>query len=413
MARVPEILVVDQDPQARYEMKQMVRQAQLGFAGEAAFGTEAVSLASEKKPDVIVCGMTRPAERSIQTIEALLDVLPETPIVAYAREEIVDLVRQAMLAGARDFIQIPATVERFTTSIRSVLELEERKRLRVTGQTKGMGPKGLVVAVFGAKGGVGKTTIATNLGLALAKLNQSVALLDADNSFGDVAAMLEIDSEPSVVDVVKDGEALDRSNVGEYLVRHESGLQVLPAPRDSLQWRSITAASFRKVLSLVSRQFDIVLVDCAAMLSDLSLAILEEANMVLWVTSTDFSSINNSLLGLETLQQINYPDSRIRLVLNVVSSDDGVRPAKIEEVLGHQFFWSIPYDRQIRAGTQVGRPAMMSNPNGPGARTLIQLAEALTGGGPTRPEDSKRGFGLFKRRGSSSEASTAEPEATT
>jgi pilus assembly protein CpaE len=413
MARVPEILVVDQDPQARYEMKQMVRQAQLGFAGEAAFGTEAVSLASEKKPDVIVCGMTRPAERSIQTIEALLDVLPETPIVAYAREEIVDLVRQAMLAGARDFIQIPATVERFTTSIRSVLELEERKRLRVTGQTKGMGPKGLVVAVFGAKGGVGKTTIATNLGLALAKLNQSVALLDADNSFGDVAAMLEIDSEPSVVDVVKDGEALDRSNVGEYLVRHESGLQVLPAPRDSLQWRSITAASFRKVLSLVSRQFDIVLVDCAAMLSDLSLAILEEANMVLWITSTDFSSINNSLLGLETLQQINYPDSRIRLVLNVVSSDDGVRPAKIEEVLGHQFFWSIPYDRQIRAGTQVGRPAMMSNPNGPGARTLIQLAEALTGGGPTRPEDSKRGFGLFKRRGSSSEASTAEPEATT
>jgi pilus assembly protein CpaE len=399
MARVPEVLIVDQDPQARFELKQLVRQAQLGFAGEAGFGTDAVSLASESKPDVIVCGMSRPPERSLQTIEALLDVLPETPIIAYAREEQVGVVRQAMLVGARDFLQIPAEVDRLVDSIRSVLESEERKRLRLSGQAKGIGPKGLVVAVFGAKGGVGKTTIATNLGIALStSLGQSAVLIDGDNSFGDVAAMLDMRPDRSIVEFIRDIDKVDRSNVTEYLVKHPSGLWVLPAPRESLQWRTVGPDAFRKVVEVVSRRFDIVLVDTAAILSDVSLAILDEANMVLWVTSTDFSSINNSLLGLEALQQMSYPDGRIRLLLNVNSSDDGVRPQKIENVLKRQFFWSIPYDRAIRAGAQVGNPAVMSNPDGAGAKTLIQLAQALTGASVVEAPRQARGFGLFRRK---------------
>ncbi|MEX1193704.1 MAG: AAA family ATPase [Dehalococcoidia bacterium] len=398
MARVPDVLIVDQDLQARFEVKQLVRAAQLGFAGEAGLGTEAVSLASEVKPDVIICGMSHPPERSLRTIEALLDVLPETPIIAYAREEEVDVVRQAMLAGARDFLQIPAEVERLSDSIRSVLESEERKRLRLSGQSKGIGPKGLVIAVFGAKGGVGKTTIATNLGLALAgSLGQSVVLVDGDNSFGDVAAMLDMRPERSIVDFIRDTDKIDRTNVTEYLMRHPSGLWVLPAPRESLLWRSVPPEGIRKVLNIVARRFDIVLVDSAAMLSDLALAILDEANMVLWITSTDFSSINNSLLGLEALQQISYPEARIRLVLNVTSSDDGVRPAKIETVLKRDFFWSIPYDREIRTGAQVGNPAVIASPDGNGARTLIQLAQALTGGSAAEARPA-RSFGIFKRR---------------
>src|SRR3990172_5227560 len=410
MAKVPEVLVVDQDPQARFELKQLVRQAQMGFAGEAGLGTDAVSLAGDVKPDVIICGMSRAPERSLQTIEALLDVLPETPIIAYAREEQVDVVRQAMLAGARDFLQMPAAVGRLVDSIRSVLESEERKRLRLSGQSKGIGPRGLVVAVFGAKGGVGKTTIATNLGLALAsRLGQSVVLIDGDNSFGDVAAMLDMRPERSIIDFVRDIETVDRTNVTEYLAKHPSGLWVLPAPRESLQWRAVTPEAFRKVVEIVSPRFDIVLVDTAAILSDVALAILDGANMVLWVTSTDFSSINNSLLGLEALQQMSYPESRIRLVLNVNSSDDGVRPAKIENVLKRQFFWSIPYDRAIRTGAQVGNPAVLANPDGPGARTLIQLAQALTGGAAVETPRQTRTLGLFRRHQNKSENETQRP----
>lgn len=400
MARVPEVLVIDQDPSARFEFKRLLRGANLGFAGEAGLGTEGVSLAAETTPDVIICGMTKPPERSLQTMNALMDVLPETPVIAYGRSEDVDSVRLAMQAGARDFLTLPVDAEKLMESVRSVLEAEERKRLRMSGQAKGIGPRALVVAVFGAKGGVGKTTVATNVGVSLtSELGQSVVLIDGDNSFGDVAASLELRTDRSIIDLLRNQEKVDRSNVDEYLAVHSSGLYVLPAPRESLAWRNVTPEAFRSVIDLLARRFDVVLVDTASILSDLSLAILDEANIVLWVTSTDFSSINNSLQGLEALQQMSYPDSRIRLILNVNSPDDGVRPAKIEEVLRKKFFWSIPYDRQVRIGAQVGSPAVIASPQSAGAKALVQLARAVTGTDTAAPPRSvKRGGWPFRRK---------------
>jgi pilus assembly protein CpaE len=414
MARVPEVLVVDQDPQARFEVKRLVKQAQLTVAGEAAYGTEAVSLASDLKPDVIVCGISKPAERAVQTIHSLLDVLPETPIIAYGWAEDAELVREAMKAGARNFLVMPAEADRMLEAVKEALESEERKRLRMSGQTQAMGPRGLVIAVFAAKGGVGKTTLATNLGAALAsRLQQSAVIIDADNSFGDVAAMLDLKPERSIVDLIRDLDSVERDSLTAYLGRHESGVWVLSAPRESLLWRSVTPDRFRKVLALMARRFDVVIVDTAGILNDISIAALEESNMVLWVTSSDFSSINNSLIGLETLQQLSFPDARVRLMLNVTSSDDGVRPAKIESVLGKQFFWAIPYDRQLRLGGQVGKPAVLSSPESKGAKSIIELAEALTGAAASRPAGSSGGKQsplrrlLFKRGG---EAPAPAPE---
>jgi pilus assembly protein CpaE len=414
MAKVPEVLIIDQDPQARFEVKQLVRQAQLGFAGEAGFGTEGVSLASEAKADVIFCGVGRPPDRALQTIGALLDALPETPVIAYARQEDVEVVRQTMLAGARDFLVVPTEVDRLLNSVRSVLESEERKRLRLSGQAKAIGPKGLIVAVFGAKGGVGKTTVATNLGVALASgLGQSTVLLDADDSFGDVAAMLDMRPDRSVVDLIRELDKVERATVTDYLVRHPSGLWILPAPRDSLLWRSITPEQYRRVVEVVARRFDIVLIDSAAVLSDLSLMVLEQSNVVLWVTSTDFSSINNSLLGLEALQKMNYPESRVRLLLNVTNSDDGVRPAKIEEVLKRQFFWTVPYDRQVRAGAQVGTPVVLSSPDSIGAKAIVQLAQALIGATQMQPASAAGIRRLFRRGARSAEPVVNSEEGVT
>ncbi len=386
MAKIPEVLVVDQNPQARYELKQLVKQAKLGVAGESSFGTEAVSLATDARPDVIICGMSDPPERALRTIEALLDVLPETPIVSYGWQDEVAIVRQAMRAGARDYFVMPIDPTRLLDSVKSVLESEERKRLRMSGQTRSLGPRGLTLSVFGAKGGVGKSTVATNLGVALTgQLGQSVVLVDGDSSFGDVAAMLELQPERTVLDLVRDVDTVERSKLTEYLTLHkDSGLWVLPAPSAPLAWRNVTPDSLRKVITVLARRFDVVLVDTAGVLNDLSLAVLEESNIVLWVTSSDFSSINNSLLGLRALDELSYPQSRIKLMLNVISPDDGVRPAKIEEVLGHKFFWSLPYDRELRMGGQVGRPVVSENPNSAGALSLIDLARSLTGAAPAR-----------------------------
>jgi pilus assembly protein CpaE len=339
-------------------------------------------------------------------------VLPETPIIAYGWDDNVETVRQAMLAGAKNFFIMPVEPEAVLDSIRSVLEAEERKRQRLSGQTMALGPRGMVLTVFGAKGGVGKSTVATNLGVALAsQLQQSAVLIDADNSFGDVAAMLDLRADRTIVDLVRDADTVERSGITEYLLRHSSGLWVLPAPREGLLWRSVQPDRFRKAVGLLARRFDVVIIDTAGSLTDLSLAALEEANMVLWVTSSDFSSINNSVVGLETLQQLSYPDARIRLMLNVISPDDSVRATKIEEVLGRKFFWSIPYDRQMRLDGQVGRPAVLSHPDCKGAKSITELAQALMGTGTAvKPAGIKQAplRRLFTRHGAEASSAPAE-----
>lgn len=410
MAKVPEVLLVDQDPQARFEVKRLVKQGQFTVAGEAAFGTEAVSLAAEVKPDVIICGMSTPAERSLQTIESLLDTLPETPLIACGFQADLETIRQAMLAGARDFLVMPLDADRLVASILSVLESEERKRLRLTGQAKALGPRGLVIALFSAKGGVGKTTLAINLGVALSSgLGQSVVLVDADTSFGDVADMLDMQPARTIINLLQDVERIERNTVTEYLTRHDSGLWVLPAPRESLPWRSISSERLRKAIQLLGRRFDVVLIDSGGALNDLSVTALEEANMVFWITSSDFSSINNSLRALEGLRQLSYPEGRIRLMLNVISMDNGVRPPKIEEVLGRRFFWLVPYDRLLRLGAQAGRPAVMTHPTSPGARSITDLAYSIMGMGP-KPKPKPSLLHRFLERRSPQPRSTTNME---
>jgi pilus assembly protein CpaE len=385
MAKAPEVLIVGQDVQARFEVKRLVRQSQFTINGEAGFGTEAVTLALELKPDLVLCAMSEPVTRSLQTVDSLLNALPETPVIVYSSSRDIDLARQAMVAGARDFLTMPATSEDMTRSILSVLEAEERRRMRASGQTSSWGSEGSVITVFGAKGGVGKTTIAVNVAVALAQeTTQSVVLVDGDNGFGDVAGMLDLTPERDLTDLMRDLGKVTRETLPKYLVRHASGLNVLSGPADTLNWRGVEPEAFGRALELLSKSHDIVVVDTAGLLTEVTVAALEKASLILWVVTTEFSCVKDSLRAIEALRVLSLPEERIHLIINDVSTVDGVRPHTIEDLLQRKAFSRVPFDKKVRYGTQVGLPAVVSDASSPGARRLVDLARAVAGIRPQR-----------------------------
>src|SRR3990172_3422887 len=147
MARKPAVLLVDQNPDRRFKVKQLVLQSQFDVCGEVGYGKAARSLATEVRPDVILCAMEKLLGRSAQTVESLIDVLPETPVVVYSPDSDLEVARQAMHSGARDFLPMPINTDDLRRAVVGALNSEARRRLRLSGGLPSS-PQGILVTVF-------------------------------------------------------------------------------------------------------------------------------------------------------------------------------------------------------------------------------------------------------------------------
>ncbi len=381
MAKSPGVLIVDQDPDARFQIQQLIPQVGFAVSGEVGLGTEAVARATETKPAVIICGLKEPMARAVQTIESLVHTLPETPVIVYSESGELETVRKAMLAGARDFLRTPIQPDDLKRSITAALESLERRHLRDAGNGI-LGPEGSIVTVYGAKGGIGKTTVAANLAVALVRqAGQSCVLVDADDSFGDAAANLSVTPERTLIDALRAPDD-DDGDLKSCLAYHESGLAIASAPTDPLEWRDVGPEQLEKMLHRLARHFDVVLVDTSGTLGEVSQAALAASSLVLWITTPDYASVRDSLQALQATQQLGLYDDRFRFLLNIATMETNANPAVIEEAIGMPLFWTIPYDRMLRRSGQLGQAVVEANPKSAAARCFTELARVLSGLAP-------------------------------
>jgi pilus assembly protein CpaE len=397
VAKTPSALIVDTDLQARFEAKQVVKASGLTIAGECSFGMEAVSTAQETRPDVVFLGVTEPIERALQTVEALQSLMPDMPILVYSETKELDVIRKAMMAGARDYLAKPIKPETLRQSVLAALEAEEKRKMRQLGQLPGAATAGTIITVFGAKGGIGKSTISTNLAVALAQQERSsVVIVDLDNGFGDIAGMLDVRPERTLFDLVRDLDMIERDDIERYVTKHEiTDLDVLAGPT-VLEWRKISPDQVRRGIEFLARNYDTVVLDTSGMLNELAEMAVEVATIVLWVTTTEYASVKDSLEAMQALKMLSYSQERVRIVMNAISPDDGVRPGVVQDALQRDVFWNIPYDKKVRQGTHLGQPIVITAPQSIAARSLNDLATVIAGG---RVDKGKLQLPGFKWRG--------------
>jgi len=408
------VLIVDDIPETRDHLSRLLGlEREIDVAGTASSGEEAIQLAMDMRPDVIVMDINMPGMDGIAASEIISQRLPNSPVIMMSVHGEAEHLKRAMLAGAREFLVKPFSSDEFATSIKRVFEREivRREQMQATrdaavpATTKGQGQGDVedhqVIAVFSPKGGVGKTTLATNLALALKReTNQSVALLDANLQFGDVGVLLNLNPKnKSMLDAVEGGEP-DRDILQSVIIDHSTGIRVLLAPPSPEGADMVTPAYLRKMVDMLRENHDWVVVDVPSGLNDHSLGVLDAADQILVVAALEITTIKNVRLFLEVADQLDYERSKIRLVINRSDAAQGIRIGDVEASIRRPIDGSIVSDGRLSVlAVNRGVPFVVSHPESPLSRDVIALARTLAGDGSTTSKTDKTAKrGLFARR---------------
>ena len=402
------VLIVDDIPETRDHLTRLLGfEQEVDVTGTADSGEEAIKLAMDLRPDVIVMDINMPGMDGVAAAEIISQRLPTTPIIMMSVHGEAESLRRAMLAGAREFLVKPFSGDEFAQSIKAVHEREQARKVQLAATLPPPPPPDAstldiedhqVIAVFSPKGGAGRTTIATNLALGLKmETDTRVCLVDANLQFGDVGVLLNLNPKNrSVLDAVEGGEP-DDDIIDSVIVDHSTGIRVLLAPPSPEGADLVTPSFMRKIIDHLRVTHDFVVVDLPSALNDHSLAIMDAADTIVVLSALEITTIKNVRLFLEVADQLEYDRGKIRLVINRSDASQGIRIADVEASIRRPIDGSIVSDGRLAVlAVNRGVPFVVSHPEGPLSRDILTLARTLAGDSSAATEKpTKRG--LFAR----------------
>ena len=317
--------------------------------------------------DCVVLGPSVDQQDVFALAEEMRLKRPSLGVVMVRRRIDTAVLSDALRSGVREVVQ-ERDLGGLATAVRRQREIAARLREQIeTGSEAAERQQhGQVITVFSAKGGCGKTTLATNIATALAESGKgTVALVDLDLAFGDVAIALQLFPTHTIADAVPIGEDLDGPALASLLTTHRSGLQALVAPMEPSAADMITTPLVSRILDILREDFDYVVVDTPPALDDHVLAAFDHSNVVALLATLDIPALKNLKLTLETLDLIGYPRDRLKIVLNRSDSKVGLSLSEVEKTLRAPIVAQIPSSRDVPASTNRGVAIVSDDPKSP------------------------------------------------
>lgn len=330
---------------------------------------------NQELPEVLILGPDVPVDEALRFATVMNVRFPELSVILAAEPD-PDFILQAMRAGIRDILspgsdpaQIRVLLERASQSFASRYRVQAVPPMTESN-------KGLVIGVFSPKGGVGKTTIATNIAIGLGKIApMSVVIVDLDLQFGDVASGLYLDPQHTVTDAVSPAASQDSLVLKAFLTVHPGGIYAVCAPPTPVDADEITPEQVSRLLEQLSEQFQYVVVDTAPGLPEIGLAAMEQCTDVVWVSGMDIPSVRGLRSGLDVLRQLEILPETRHVVLNMADSKLGLTVQDLESTIGAPVDVSIPRSRAVALSTNRGIPVLQESAKDPATKSLNQLVD--------------------------------------
>ena len=383
-------VLVDSDAGARAATRRLlVDIPTITLVGEYSGLAEALLHAASTRPDLLVVEVdadeSPAASPAVTAIEQLARKLPETAILATGHGVSAELVVRVLRAGALEFLRRP--VER----VDLVAALEKLARFR--GSALPRNP-GRITSVFAAKGGLGATTLAINLGVSMAERAEGKTLLvELDTRQSDIVTFLDLRPRYSILDVVENIGRMDESLLRGLLTRHASGLWTVPGPT-RLERGQFSPEQVSGAIEVLRSYFDHVLMDLRHDFDPGTIAALEASDVILFVTSLDVAALRSGAAALAAFRHLGLDSKKIKVVVMRDGTGDDVTVRHARNTLGLPVYWRTPNDYPtVVASINAGRPVVSTSPRAKISKNLRELAETLCGDGrPGRGSTHKRAF---------------------
>ena len=366
-------ILLESDPLAVATLLPAIGEGTIGVADEV--GLRSLLL---EQPDhcVVVVGPHVALDAALDLASAERVARPHLSVVLVRLRVDSTVLRNALRAGVREVVKVDDLVA-LGEACRDLEQLGRQLR----GSTAATSPSrsdspGQVVTVFSAKGGCGKTTLATNLAAAMAKSGKSTCLLDLDLTFGDVAISLQLFPTHTIGDAVA-LRRLDETAVHALVTHHSDRLDALLAPVEPGAAESISAALVADVIAVLKQMYDVVIIDTPAAFSDQALAAFDTTDHFLLVATLDVPAIKNLKLTLEMLQLLGYPRERWHIVLNRADAKVGLSIDDVQKMLNLPITVQIPSSRAVPASINRGVPIVLDAPGHAVSEAVRKLAKTL------------------------------------
>ena len=370
------ILVVDDDPNVQRLLQYTLKQEGYEVL-VASDGAEGFRLWGQDSPALILLDVMLPKLDGYQVATKIRQEegsAGHTPIIMLTAEREVEQRVRGLRAGADDYLMKPFHPAELLARIKSLLA-----RFAPRDALVGRPPMGRVQVFYGAKGGVGTTTIAINAAIALHReLGRKVCLVDGNLQFGDHRVFLDLGLDrKSIVDIVT-APAIDAELVRQVLVKHDSGVDLLLAPPSPETAELVTPEHMPLILDVLRQAYDYVLVDIDKRLDDVNLGIIEAAETVFVVMTADLSCLKNVRLVLETIGHLGYEQGKVKLVLNRSNAFTGINVKNAEGALKRTIDHQVVNEyRGAISALNTGAPFMFTKADSLLGRSVLDFVRVV------------------------------------
>jgi pilus assembly protein CpaE len=334
-----------------------------------------VDVVGQTNPDIGIVAIDNDVEKGLALVEDLRQNSPDCNILVLSTSSDGQLILQAMRAGAKEFLTQPIRVEDLIGALERV---SNQHGNAVDGKSRGSS----VIAVGGATGGVGSTSVAVNIACRLAADDRNtVVLVDLDLSLGDADVFLDTIPDYTLADVAQNISRLDFSLLKRSLTKHSSGLYLLPRPVQLQDTALIKPQDLHRVIGLLKATFTHLVIDMSKSFSSLEMEAMEAANHILLVSQLDLPCLRNVVRLLMSLDEVDGMKDKVRVIVNRAGLDNGqISLKKAQETIGKDIFWKIPNDYQTMVEVRNnGIPLIEQAPKASITQAVNGLADKLSG----------------------------------